>query len=118
MFTPVTKKAQYFLLGEFLGIEQKEGEFEEEIRQLRNEEYLDDDLIVTKKGQAFCHKQNKIGVNFGELVGANSRKANIKLAEAVINKMYDLGEVGRKDLERFAMKLRPEVLDILTLNPV
>jgi len=83
MFIPISKRAQFFLLAMFLGEPLNSIDTDKEFEELKDAEYIDESFAVTKKGEAYCHVQNKVGVNFQSLVKNNSRKANLKLLDLV-----------------------------------
>jgi hypothetical protein len=83
MFEKISKRAQFLLLAMFLE-EQTVGNFNDELKELLNSNYVDFDYNITKKGEAFVHMKNKVGVNFKEMLSKNSKKANYSLVNEAI----------------------------------
>lgn len=104
-FIKISKRSQFFLLGTFLE-EPMGSTFGEEIDELLEHGYLNPDFTISKKGEAYCHIQNYVGVNFQELVRNNSKKANTSLACEVLS---HIAKSGVKDIKILSKSLDEDV---------
>lgn len=106
-FVKISKRAQFYLLGLFLNERLIHSDFQEEINnELLEEGYLNPDLTVSKKGEAYCHTQNYTGTNFKTLVNNNTKKANTALACELLSHISDSGP---RDLKYLSKILPSEV---------
>lgn len=76
-FTSLTPIEHFILLAKHLNIE-IEG-FEKENESLLKKRYLNENLEITKLGEAFCMLKCQSKVNFKDVIARNSNKENLAL---------------------------------------
>lgn len=96
----ISKRSQFYLLSLYLGEHLELEKFHEEIAELSKAGYVNADLTISKKGEAYCHIQNYVGVNFEELVRSNSKRANTSLACILLEHITKSGVNDIKHLFR------------------